>query len=280
MRSSLLLVSSIGLFGCASTSMEAPNIAPINESICCTSESEYPWISLDRTQSLDFDIDESSPVGAFQPGKSHFSAFAFNEQSKKVDILIRSNMQDRQVIIPRVDLLNERFELVKTIESDQFDIVFSDALAKNRFELKSQVDAEETPYFILYADVESLGEKVVVPHPAIVRAQESGEPMPIVTNPTYLSSTTGQFSIEIETKTLSGYFKKQTSSGENTTHTPRVNPELEPLSQAQQDFYLSSIENAVSVGMLDKALALLDEAKSLNVEGAQEAFIKAVNASK
>ncbi|MGC9458394.1 MalM family protein, partial [Vibrio genomosp. F10 str. 9ZD137] len=57
---------------------------------------------------------------------------------------------------------------------------------------------------------------------------------------------------------------------ESSKSTDTLNPD-------QQSFYIDSIERAVNAGMLDKALALLEEAKALNVEGAQEAFIKAVN---
>ncbi|MEZ9835650.1 MalM family protein [Vibrio sp. 10N.261.52.C11] len=276
MKNSLLLVSSIGLFGCASTSIEAPSIAPINDMVCCASELEYPWVRLDRTQSLDFIIDKSSPVGLFVSGKSYFSAFAFNEQSKNVDLLIRSNMLDGHVVIPRVDLLNSQFELVETIEPEDFNILFSDAFARNRFEFKAKINAIETPYFVIYADSKSFGNKVVVPHPAILRAQESGEPMPIATNPTYTSSNSGQFSLEVQTKTLQGYSKKSALLAK-VANSPKNNLDDEVLSQEQKNFYLNSIESAVSVGMIDKALVLLDEAKALGIEGAQEVFVKSVN---
>lgn len=42
----------------------------------------------------------------------------------------------------------------------------------------------------------------------------------------------------------------------------------------------SSIERAVQANDLPKALSLLDEAKALGIEGAQEVFVKAVNARK
>lgn len=52
---------------------------------------------------------------------------------------------------------------------------------------------------------------------------------------------------------------------------------VQPESQA---FYLSAIEKAVSTGDIPKALSLLDEAKALGIEGAQEVFVKAVNTRK
>ncbi|MEL7291484.1 MAG: MalM family protein, partial [Pseudomonadota bacterium] len=130
-----------------------------------------------------------------------------------------------------------------------------------------------------------LGDKVVVPHPAKVRAEESGEPLPIVTDPTYLSSTQGSFTFEVETLTLSGYGQKNviaesrekqvaTSSEPIQTPVERTPSVVQPETQT---YYHTAIKSAVEVGMLDKALALLEEAKALNVEGAQQVFIDAVN---
>lgn len=58
---------------------------------------------------------------------------------------------------------------------------------------------------------------------------------------------------------------------EQTVVTTIVQPET-------KKYYISAIENAVKAGDVAKALSLLDEAKMLNVDGAQQAFIKAVNA--
>jgi len=60
-------------------------------------------------------------------------------------------------------------------------------------------------------------------------------------------------------------------------------PVVEKAIKAQpesQKFYLSAIEQAVAKGDIPKALSLLDEAKALNIPGAQEAFVKAVNSKK
>ncbi|QSA20889.1 transcriptional regulator, partial [Vibrio furnissii] len=42
-------------------------------------------------------------------------------------------------------------------------------------------------------------------------------------------------------------------------------------------YYFSTIEKAVAANDIPKALSLLDEAKALGIEGAQEVFVKAVN---
>ncbi len=44
-----------------------------------------------------------------------------------------------------------------------------------------------------------------------------------------------------------------------------------------QSYYYKAIEQAVAAGDIPKALSLLDEAKALNIPGAQETFVRAVN---
>jgi maltose operon protein len=49
--------------------------------------------------------------------------------------------------------------------------------------------------------------------------------------------------------------------------------------QESSEFYRQAITHAVDNNQLKKAVSLLEEAESLGVEGAREAFNKAVNAS-
>ncbi|MEL7364481.1 MAG: MalM family protein [Pseudomonadota bacterium] len=288
MRHSLvLLLSGLSLIGCSSNnSLElSQNTSPITAEVCCQSSQDFPWVFLNQNQTLKFNIDNSSPAAQFDTGKSFFVPMAFDQQSGNVDIVLRSIMLDSQVAIPSVQLLNERFEVVRTFGREDFEVLFSDALARNRFELKTEVNTVDTPYIVVYSDNSQLGDKVVVPHPAKVRAEESGEPLPIVTDPTYLSSTQGSFTFEVETLTLSGYGQKNviaesrekqvaTSSEPIQTPVERTPSVVQPETQT---YYHTAIKSAVEVGMLDKALALLEEAKALNVEGAQQVFIDAVN---
>lgn len=278
-NSLLLLLSGIGLLGCASPDVSglSPHVTPLQEQVCCQSVDNYPWIFLQQEENIEFNIDESSPVGSFLSGKSYFSAFTFNKQSGTVSILLRSYMDNKQVIVPRVDLFDSHFQLVKTITQDGFNIVFSDAFSKNRFELKTQIDTVATPHIVIYSDSQTLGDIIAVPHPAKLRAQESGEPMPIVTDPTYASSTVGQLLLEIDTLTLSGYNQKSTVESKSETVQHVEKPKIKVHPDTQQ-YYNEAIQSAVIANDIPKALSLLDEAKALGIEGAQEVFVKAINA--
>lgn len=284
----VLLLSSLGLFGCASSNnvdLEQATFQLDSALLCCESMSQFPWVLLKTEEDLKFNLDESSPVWDFESGKSYFSAFEFSERSGSVEILLRSNMLDEKVVEPKVALYNSKFEVVKILEEKDFNIKFSDALARNRYELAFKVDSVATPYMVLYADTKDFGEKVTVPHPARLRAEEGGEPAPMVADPIYYKSPTGSFALELETLTLSGY--KQKGKVESVNTKPTVQERETTSSQAKslskpvisdtKDYYFNAINKSVEEGNIPKALSLLDEAKALGIEGAQEVFVKAVN---
>ncbi len=284
----VLLLSSMGLFGCVSSStadLEQASLQLDSAQVCCENMSQFPWVLLNTEEDLNFNLDESSPVWNFESSKSYFSAFEFSERSGSVEILLRSNMLEGKVVEPKVALYNSNFEVVKVLDEKDFSIKFSDALARNRYEIVFKVDSVSTPYMVLYADTKDFGEKVTVPHPARLRAEEAGEPAPMVADPIYYKSSTGSFALELETLTLSGYKQKAKMAPVNTqvavqkteTNPVRAKNISQPVVSDTKDYYFNAINKSVVEGNIPKALSLLDEAKSLGIEGAQEVFIKAVN---
>lgn len=275
-----LLLSGMSLLGCATSDDLSlkQNTLPLQNELCCEMASQYPWVRLLQNQELEFQLNSSSPVGRFEQEKSYFSAFTFAQQSGSVELRLRSLMLDGEVAIPQIELLDENFNVVEVVDDTKFDIKFSDAFAKNRYEITMTLDTVSTPYMIVYVETSKLGKKVVVPHPAKLRAEESGEPMPIVTDPTYLASNNGHFSLDIETLTLSGYNQKSLVQSEPVAPVAKVKAQPITVIPETQAYYHNAIRSAVKADNLDKALSLLEEAKALNVEGAQQVFIKAVNA--
>ncbi|MGR5420932.1 MalM family protein [Vibrio sp. PNB22_4_1] len=277
----MILLSSLGLFGCVSSdgnNLKQVNLQLDRPQLCCENVSQFPWVLLQTEEDLNFDLDESSPVWQFDSGRSYFSAFEFSERSGSVGILLRSNMLNGKVIEPKVALYNLNFKLVKILEEKDFEIKFSDALARNRYELTFKVDSAMTPYMVLYADASDFGEKVTVPHPARIRAEEGGEPAPMVADPVYYKSPTGSFNLELETLTLSSYKKKMNKVPVDSVASPhQVKTINKSVISDTRKYYFNVITKSVEEGDIPKALSLLDEAKALGIEGAQEVFVKAVN---
>ena len=267
----LLFIVSIG--GCTSAIQEKSNkydlLTAVPE-ICCSSYSDFSWTQLAKEEDVKFEIDPSSPVWQFPEGKSHFASFVFSEQSRTVDVTISSRMIDKTVFAPKVVSLDTHFNVVAEYKLENFKTLYSDAFDKNRYEISFSIDASKAPYLVVYTPSEQIGNKVIIPHPAKVRAIDSGAPLPIVTDLKYEHAYIGELDIEIETLSLNNTVKKKNSV--KKVNTSPVQPQPESVL-----FYETAIKSAVKESNIPKALSLLEEAKALNIEGAQEAFVNAVN---
>lgn len=258
------------LFGCASSSDEVnkTDLTVINAEVCCSSYSDFSWTQLSTTEEIEFQIDDSTPVWHFPEGKSHFASFVFAEKSRTVEITLSSKMKEKSVLAPKVVTLDSYFNVVDEYELDDFKIKYSDAFSKNRYEATITFDASKTPYLIIYTPQDQIGHKITIPHPAKVRAINSGDPLPIVTDLKYEHGYLGELEIKLKTLSLNNSVKK-------------VSPKAISVAQPESVlFYETAIKQAVKVGDIPKALALLEEAKALNIEGAQEAFVNAINSQK
>lgn len=271
------------LSGCASDAQVQTQLTPpTNAEVCCSDFSQFPYAQLNDNEDLKFDIDLGSPVGTFPTGNSHFAAFRFSDRSAEMVVTLSSKMINDSVFAPEVVLLDSNFQPVKTLKFDDFKIQASDLFTRTSYVERVTVDASETPFMVIYTPVDQLGKKIKVDHPAKVRAKEFGEVMPMVTDPVYTNQLGGRLELEIETLKLRPY-RAQPVVAPAAAAAPVVAETKKPTTQIRvqqetQDFYISAIQNAVKSGDVPKALSLLDEAKALNVEGAQEAFVRAVNA--
>ena len=131
---------------------------------------------------------------------------------------------------------------------------------------------------VVYTPASVLGKTIVTDHPAKIRAKEFGEVMPMVTDPVYIQQLGGSLELSITTNTLKA---GNTAESKRSAHKPanltpqKVDIAPQPETQA---YFLTAIENAVAENEIPKALSLLEEAKALNIGGAQEAFVKALEA--
>lgn len=266
----LFIVSISGCTSVAEHNSEKYNLHTSNLENCCYSYSDFSWTQLAKEEDVKFHIDISSPVWTFPDGKSHFASFIFAEQSRTVEVTLSSIMTDKTVFAPKIVSLDNDFNIVDEYELDKFKTLYSDAFDKNRYEITLSIDASKAPYLVVYTPDEQIGKRVTIPHPAKLRAIESGSPLPIVTDLKYEHAYIGKLNIEVKTLSLNNTVKKI-----NT-----IKKGKSSLVEAQSEtvlFYNTAIKKAVEDNNLPKALGLLDEAKALNIEGAQETFVNAVN---
>lgn len=290
---------SMALLGCTTT--ETVVFDTQNTSQVAESYSQIQWIDVEPTKRVNFSIDERNQTYEFAAGMSPIAAFDINTQGKELELEIISHFK-KSVFYPNALLLNENNQVLKTFGSEDFEYKHAYGLDGDRLttEITIQPVGQQRVKLLVYTTPELVEGESEVLHPVKLDAIARGNYPPDVPNPVIPHAQYGELSIVAKvdsaivvqdpvmvssTDTAQQKFKDELATQEkpDLQTTTVIATELATndissiLSVEQQQFYLSSIENAVKVGMLDKALALLEEAKALNVEGAQQVFIKAVN---
>lgn len=271
MNSKILLTSllvSLSLTACSSTTPinSEPALLLPTAIVCCDDFSQFPWIQLNDTEEIDFQLEVSSPVGHFSDGNSYFNAFKLSPRSQKVTLGIASLMVNSSVVVPKIITLDDTFNIVDIVSLDQFELNTSSGFTRTKFQLNIELDATETPYFIVYSSNEYLGQSIKVKHPARIRAEELGEPIPMVTDPTYYYDRFGKLILSVETLSL-----KATKA-----LVKKAKPKVIPIQAETQAFYKNAIIKAVNINDIAKALSLLEEAKKLGIKNMQTIFINAL----
>lgn len=254
--------------------------ALITAEACCNGFAQFPWIGLEESESLDFVIDESSPVGVFDDGKSYFASFKLPERSEKVKLTLNSFMSGSEVFAPKLIALDEHFKPVQEIDLEQLDVKTSSMFTRSQYSTSVTLLHSETPYVVIYSPQAYLNQKITVPHPARVRAEELGEARPMVTDPVYQHAPTGKLELELDTLTLRA-FNATKSSLPETKATPEEAVLKPALSSSQmlaetEQFYHQQIEEAVAENDMKKALRLVEEAKRAGSKSAEDVFIQLI----
>ncbi|TMX35723.1 MalM family protein [Vibrio sp. Hep-1b-8] len=287
---------SMALLGCTATEtvvFDTQNVSQVAESY-----SEIEWVKVEPTKRINFSIDEKNQNYQFPTGMSPIAAFDINTQGKELELEIISHFK-KSVFYPNALLLNENNQVLKAFSTEDFEYKHAYGLEGDRLttEITIQPVGQQRVKLLIYTTPELTKGKSEILHPVKLDAIARGNYPPDVPNPIIPHAQHGLLSIVAKvdsavvveepltvssTDTAQQKFKGELAAQEKqSTATRSVVASSDAslsLSVEQQQFYLTSIENAVKVGMLDKALALLEEAKALNVEGAQQVFIKAVNA--
>ncbi|MFV0447859.1 MAG: MalM family protein [Vibrio sp.] len=270
---SLLLGSCIALAGCQTapiieqpmdmTEQHLTSIAqleaisvklPSTTKVSLTSQSQY--LSNDRV---------NSPVAVFE----------IPADRGELTLSITSEINE-SVFYPNALIVNKTGEIIESYDESYFEY------RKPRLNLGNRLvaDVEFYPpqgyknlYLIVYTKDEYLNGITSVAHPGRIDAEARGNYMPELKDIPIPHALTGVIELEISGPRFLSFMR---SSEKESTTTEDARNAKTPLPDTQT-YYHTSIQKAVEVGDIPKALSLLDEAKALGVEGAQEVFVKAVN---
>ncbi|QIJ86952.1 transcriptional regulator [Vibrio coralliilyticus OCN008] len=226
------------------------------------------------------EITPESQTLKYQDINSPVAMFELPADRGEYSITITSMIGDT-AFVPRAIIVDKNGRELENYGSEKFEYT------KPRLNLGNRLVAEvdffppthtESVYLIVYTDKSELGKATMVAHPARLDAEGRGNYLPEVKDIAIPNSEYGKVEVSIDRL---GFFKQLGSSSSAETNTkPAMAKSVEVVQPETQKYYHQAITAAVESNDLNKAISLLEEAKALNVEGAQEIFVKAVNAKK
>lgn len=273
----LLLSGCIALAGCQSAQIieQQPSVtlAPadhINElSVIEAGLPSTSKVSIsDTTQILRNDFIDS-PV----------AVFSIPANRGQLSLKITSDIKDT-VFVPYAAIYDESGKVLETYGEESFSYYKPKFHLGNR--LVADVDfypptSKDKVYVVVYTKKEVLDGVTEVAHPARLDAEGRGNYMPEIKDIPVPHSLQGSVELEVSGPRFS-LFNSASSSSENVTvHSPEMATKVTTTARPEtQAYFLTEIDKAVAEKDIPKALSLLDEAKALNIEGAQKAFVDAV----
>lgn len=238
------------------------------------------WYKLSPPQTISFDITEKTQVLNQGDEQSPIVAFELETVGNKVDITLTSQIK-KTVFSPKVLVLNGSNEVLKEIDTNSFIYSQAQFLSGDRLSHSFSVRAQkgESIRLLVMTDEKAAKDSTTVIHPAKLDAMAKGNYPPDIDDPIIPHSYYGSLTLElvmeevvIEDADVVRVNQPTDEQIVSEADTVRFTPQAET-----QEFYYKTIKQAVKENNIPKALSLLDEAKALNIEGAQEVFIKALN---
>ncbi len=237
------------------------------------------WQEVSIPSHFYLNIDEASQRVATQTIEGAIGAFSFPITQAGVILELTSAVKDLKVFAPNAAIYDQDFNLLKTYTATDFDYDRNDFITGEALhgEVSFVVPMNVSLIHVaIYTTAEDLEQQTVLIHPAKAMAIAKRTEPPKISDPVATHVNKGVVDVVLKQFTASNMSGESKGISKSVPYAQRV-PEVS-IQPETQSYYHTSIEKAVQAGDIPKALSLLDEAKALGVEGAQEAFVKAVNA--
>ena len=269
----LMLSGCVALAGCQSAEvMEQVQVAQAEQ---VNSVSGLQFAKMKLPSSAIFDITTDSQVFNYQDINSRVAAIELPADRGEYSIKITSMIGDT-AFVPRAVIYDKNGKELESYGKEDFEY------QKPRLHLGNRLVTEhdfyppttaESVYLIVYTDQADLGGFTDVIHPARLDAEGRGNYMPEAKDIPVPNGNVGKIEVTID---RASFFSFGSSSSESNAK-PAAATKVETIQPETQTYYHNAIQTAVSEDNIPKALSLLDEAKALGIDGAQEVFVKAVN---
>ncbi|RKR03326.1 maltose operon protein [Kushneria sinocarnis] len=316
-RAPLALLTSgllITLSGCAAMSSpttSTPSVATGQQALsraadCCDSLASLPYQSLQNRQSLTLTFDANTPAHHFSDGKSFFHAFALPDSQQPVVLQISSPIEQEQVVAPTLLLLDDNFQPVRRLGSDQLTYQgpngFRDARLGGAVSVMPGPDAA---YIVLYTSDSDRAGSTSYENPEKTYARVRGLAEPALPDPVADHAATGRVTLEISPISENGnllapLMGRQSPTPLNASQSARNTTSTAPAAavSAQQATAASSsrqreatrtqqseldyrrmIRAALKAGDIELAMQLADRAESAGQTGTRAWLAKQLRTS-
>ncbi|PML47472.1 transcriptional regulator [Vibrio lentus] len=269
----LMLSGCVALAGCQSAQVvEQVQVAQAEQ---VNSIAGLQFATMKLPSSVIFDVTPESQYLNYQSINSPVVAVELPANRGEYSLTISSLIGDT-AFVPRAVIYDKNG---KELESyGESDFVYK----KPRMHLGNRLVAEkeffpprteDSVFLVVYTDQQEIGGFTDVIHPARLDAEGRGNYLPEVKDIPIPNGNVGKIEVTID---RASFFSFGSSSSESNAK-PAAAAKVETIQPETQTYYHNAIQAAVDADNIPKALSLLDEAKALGIEGAQEVFVKAVN---
>ncbi|WP_367989296.1 MalM family protein [Vibrio sp. NTOU-M3] len=267
----LILSGCVALTGCQTT--QVVEQVPAASAQMASSIEGLSKLPVTLPSSVVVDITQGSQILTMNGIESPVAAFEIPANRGELDITITSLIED-SVFYPSAVIMSKSGKILDSYQGADFEY------RKPRLNLGDRIEAEkrffppygeESVYLIVYTTKEALKGTTGVIHPARLDAEARGNYLPEIKDIPKPHANTGRIEVAVKG---AGFIRIGTEA--EKTDTPPAKRIAAPQPETQT-FYHNAIRAAVEANDLNKALSLLEEAKALNIEGAQQIFVQAVN---
>ena len=271
----LLLGSCIALAGCQTAPVVEQTLSTSAQSVDQVANLQVTEVKLPSTTKVA--ITSTTQRLHNQTINSPVAVFEIPADRGQMVLTVTSEIKD-SVFYPYVVITDETGATVESYDDSHF------SYRKPRLNLGNRLVADlefyppqgyKTLYAIVYTKEADLGAVTYVAHPGRIDAEGRGNYMPELKDIPIPHSLAGTIELDVSGPSFLSFMKSDESVKATTTDEAKLTKKVQPDTET---YYVVSIQEAVKANDIPKALSLLDEAKALGIEGAQEVFVKSINA--
>lgn len=272
----LILSGCVALAGCQSSQViEQATAARFQE---VNSISALATMKMKLPSSATVDITSETQVLNFGEINSPVAVFELPANRGGLEITITSNVSD-SVFYPSAIIVDKNSKILESYQGEDFEYKKPRLHLGNRIQTEKDFFppyGEESIYLIVYTTEKDLAGVTNIIHPARLDAEARGNYLPEVKDIPKPHYKTGRIEVSIEG---AGFMVIGSVQEQLSTAAPAEAKKASIIAAQPetQSYYHNAIKKAVKANNIPKALDLLDESKALNIEGAQEVFVRAVN---